>query len=424
MDYVWSCYGPESVLRDFLETGYDAFVTTSALGCGYTTRTNGWGVSGSGGSVLDHPGNGGDAWSVWNFSRWRYMPFAAKAGISAITGVANGSDILREWGVCPKLAEAGISADIVGTFLWVHTEGVHVPADVNRRGEMLAVPDYTERGAIEQGVFAFESLGKLIDFYRKSGVYDNSLILVLGDHGEHQERKFLQDRENGLLPGNAQPCLWIKPFESTHAFGSSAEPTGHSRVADLLRTAARGNPSEEDIRDILQSDKRVYRRIAMQGDGWTDWVVDRSGVFTIEEHQIPLSGGEQQRPLECVYRYPLHWKQMDKAKASFWSHGTGIDSRPFLSRYNRTMSIDFIVPDANKRYLLKLELFDSEGGMLRFRCDTPTSEWGDFQVHPHAIITVRNVVADATGMARVLCERSSGPDVDMAFASLMLQEEK
>jgi hypothetical protein len=71
-DYTWSCYGPESALRDFLETGHDVFVTTEELNCGYSTRTNDTRVVAElETSVLDSAGNGGDVWSIRNFTQWR-----------------------------------------------------------------------------------------------------------------------------------------------------------------------------------------------------------------------------------------------------------------------------------------------------------------------------------------------------------------
>lgn len=424
-DYAWSCYGPESALLDYLETGHDLFVTTDALGCGYASRTNRLAsAAGKAPSVLDHPGNGGDVWSIRNFTRWRWVPFGAKASVSFLTHIACGTEDFREWAVYPELAKAESDPDSPGAFLWIHTEGAHIPVLWNRRGEMLPAGDNSERGCVEQGVFIMEKLGELLDSLREKGAYDNSLILVLGDHGEHKEEIFRQDLHAGRLPRNARPCLWVKPASSTHDFRADDTPTGLARVADLLRAAARSNLSAEEIESILQSDKRIYRRMAFLGEGWTDWVVDRNGSFSVEEHTAAFDIRTADRPLQCGRKYPLFWKQLKDFDADFTFRNMGIEGYPALFKETREAAFEFRVPDTGKHYVLRVELYDTEGGSLRFRSDTPGAEWEEFPVRPHGEIVVRGVQADDSGIARVLFERASGPDIDVAFTSIMLEEEK
>lgn len=420
-DYAWSCYGPESALRDYLETGYNLFVTTGALGIGYASRTNQIAsVSGKATSVLDHPGNGGDVWSIRNFTRWRWMPFGAKASVSDLTGIASGTEDLREWAVYPELAKAPISTDSAGTFLWLHTEGVHIPVQWNRRGEMLPSGDNSEKGCEEQGVFIMEKLGELLDFYRKKGIYDHSLILVLGDHGKHDEQGFQHDGETWRLPRNARPALWVKPADTSDDFKASGLPTTHARVASLLKAAARRSLSEEDVGAILVADKRVYRRMALLGKEWTDWVVDPDGAFVVEEHSRSVA---KARPVVCGRRYPLFWRDLKTLDADFAFRNMGVDARPYLPRNTQEGSVEFCVPDVGKHYVLRLELNAAESGSLRFRCDSPGAEWTEFPVRPHGEIIVHGITADSSGMARVVFERASGPDVDVAFTSLMVEEE-
>lgn len=424
-DYAWSCYGQESALRDFLEIGYDVFVTTPGLGCGFATRTSGATArTEMGCSVLGRSGNGGDVWSVRNFTRWRYMPFAAKASVSSLTVLANGFEEPREWGLYPELDQATTSPDCRGTFLLVHTEGVHVPIRWNRFGEMLSQLDDSEEACLEMGVFIMGKLGDLMDSFRDKGVYDNSLIVVLGDHGEHKNRKFLQDKMNGCLPRNARPCLWVKPVGSTHGFISCEVPSGHAQMADLLKVAARKELSEENIKDILQADQRIYRRMALPGNRWTQWTVNRDGSFIVAEGQKSFSTGDTANPLQCGYKYPLLVRRMEKLHVDFAFQNMDNDGYPCLLRDTHAASIELRVPDISRQYVLRMELYDTEGGSLRFRSDTPGAEWEEFPVRPHGEIVVHNVAADASGIARVLFERAAGPDIDVAFTSLMLEAEK
>lgn len=400
-DYSWSCYGPESALRDYLEAGYDVFMTTGELDCGYSSRTNGvQTVSERSTSVLDAPGNGGDVWSIRNFTRWRWMPFAAKAIVSDLTGrvAKDATGGMEEWNVFPALSKARMDPSSEGTFLWIHTPGVHVPIRWNRRGELLPAENSTDRACIEQGIFIMGILGRLMDYYRAAGIYDNSLILVLGDHGMHSEGKFIQDKQAGILPTNARPCLWVKPMGSTHGFKSDVAPTTHAQVAAMLKAAVRENLSEEDIRGSLQADKRVYRQMAALGTGWTDWVVERDGTFTIEDHMASFAARNNAAPLQCRHLYSLHGKQMRDSRVDVvFSNVGGGTEYPYLPRETHDASLEFRVPDAGKRYVLQLELYLTQGGSLRARCDGPGAEWEEFPVKPHGTITVHGIQSDPSG---------------------------
>ena len=426
-DFAWSCYGPESALRDFLETGQDVFMTTEALDCGYSTRTNETqAVSGENTSVLDAPGNGGDVWSIRNFTRWRWMPFAAKAIVSDLTGrvARNATGGMGEWKVFPTLAKAGIDPSSLGTFLWLHTPGVHVPVTRSRHGELLPAENSTDQGCVEQGIFIMEMLGRLFDQYRKMGIYDNSLILILGDHGAHDEKTFQKDKKAGLLPGNARPCLWVKAPGVAHDFKGSGAPTSHSLVAELLKAAARKDLAEKDVEAILQSDKRVYRWMAVLGGNWTDWVVSRDGSFVVEEGKASFSARTDVRPLRCGQRYSLAWQQVKDFAVGVFFHNMGSGTEyPYLPVETHAASLEFRVPDVGKRYALQLELYVAQGGSLRARCDIPGAEWEEFPVTPHGTITVHGLQADSSGVARILIERAKGPHVAVSFTGLRLSEE-
>lgn len=427
-DFSWSSFGPQSALCDYLETGHDAFMAVSGLGCGYTTLTNGtpaspWLKT----SVLDVTGNDGDAWSIRNFTRWRWMPFVAKAIVSDLTvRVANNTEsVKRELGVYGLLEKAQTDSSITGTFLWVHTEGVHVPLCWNRRGEIIPFDETSERGCIEQGVFILNRLGDLLDSYRKAGIYDNSLILVLGDHGRHDDRTFLPDKLAGRLPGNARPCLWVKPMGETYEFKSDGTPTSHANVAVLLRAAARQNLSDKDITSILRAEKRVYRRMTVLGNGWTDWVVDGGGDVVVEEHSTSPLSGENVPPLRCNRRYSLDWRHAKDFEGRIVFRNTGCGTQyPYLPRDTHEASLEIRVPDSGKRYVLELDLYLSQGGRLRCRCDASDAEWEEFPVQVRGKITVHGVHADSSGIARILMERTTGPHVDVSFTGIRLTEER
>lgn len=421
-EYFWTCYASESALQNFLKAGHDVFMTTPGLECGYTNKKNMMDEKPRRQSVFTQSGNDEHVWSLADFVRWRWLPFAAKASCTELQRWNSGGGDSLEWAVYPELSKAETNPESPGVFLWVHTRGVHVPIGWNRRGELLPEQGVGEQSFVEQGVFVLQCLGELLDSFRQRDIYDKSLILVLGDHGRLSTRTFYQDQQDGRLPKCATPCLWVKPVGSTHEFTASEIPTSHANVADVLKVAARSGMTETEIQERLQSDERIYRHMALLGGGWTDWIVKRDGSFSIREttpFDIVKPSGN---PLECGRLYSLEYWSTTKIQADLFFAGSDIEGYPFMYRDKQKISIGFRVPDAGKSYVLRLELYDGEGGRLRFRCETADGEWQEFPVKPFARIDIRNVKADATGMARVVCERVPGPSVDVAFVSLRLDE--
>ena len=427
VDYVWSCYGEISALRDYLEVGHDVFVTTPALKCGYASRRDETRESGKHVmSAVDTAGNGGATWSIRDFSRWRWMPFCTKASCAGLTLIASGRNgEEREWGVYPKLSRGKLDPASPGTFLFVHTDGLHFPISRNRQGEMLADADGSDHAAIEQGIFVMKTLAELFEAYREMRIYDKSTILVLGDHGGNGREQNFRDRQEGRLPRNARACLWIKPAGSDHEFGTSNLPTSHANLAELFKRLAKGPLSEDAIKEVLQSDKRIFRLIGLWGANWTDWVVDADGAFTRMDQQQSLDSGAMKRPLKCGQHYPLEMRNPTvkiDADFSFMTDEGG--GGPVLWRHSQRLTIDLLVPDPSKKYALHLWLFDAKGGTLRFRDGATDAEGMEVPVEPSKEIVVRGLTASPSGMARVICERVSGPNVDVAFTTLMLEDEK
>ena len=427
VDYVWSCYGGSSALRNYIEAGHDVFVTTPGLHCGYAGRLDETRKSGKQAvSALDITGNGGATWSIRDFSRWRWMPFCIKASCAGLTMIASGHNgEEREWGVYPKLSRGKLNPASPGTFLFVHTDGLHYPISRNRYGEMLADTEASEHAAIEQGIFVMQTLAELMESYRGMGIYDQSTIMVLGDHGDHGREANFRDRQEGRLPRNARPCLWIKPAGSDHQFATSSLSTSHAKLAELFKRLANGPLSEDEIGEILRSDKRIFRLIGLWGANWTDWVVDANGAFTKEDQQISRESETMKRPLRCGQYYPLQMRNATAkidADFSFMTDEGG--GGPTLWRHSQRLTIDLLVPEPSKKYALHLWLFDAKGGVIRFRDEAADTAGVEVSVEPCKEIVVKGLSASPSGMARVICERVSGPAVDVAFTTLMLEEEK
>lgn len=425
-DYAWSCYSGASALSDFLEGGKAVYVTTVGLGCGYASdgATAGTGEKDDHG-VLARPGKVGGTWSVKDISRWRWLPFGAKAGAASLVELGTDSSReLREWIVYPILAAGQPRTDGKDVFVFVHTEGVHVPVRYNRRGEMLSGRPEGGDVCVEQGIFVLAELGRLMDSYREAGIYDRSLILVMGDHGGHGEQGNAQDQAERRLPRRARPCLWVKPEGSTHDFAASPLPTSHANVSALLKASVGRRLAEGEIQAILQSDRRTYREMALWGTGHKDWVVHRDGTFEIMENGISGDDGSNPKPLKTEHWYSLYWRDMGHNDADILFEGMAARAFPVFAAAADEVTLRLRVPDPERKYTLKLRTGESGHGRLLFHCDASGEEWQASEIVPYDTVVLRGMTAGKNGMATIAFRRGPGPREDIAFPSLLLEEER
>lgn len=427
-DYAWSCYSGDSALLAHLDAGHAAYMTTVGLGCGYMdeeTSAEENEDEGEKTSALDRKGKDGGTWSVREISRWRALPFGAKASAASLVELgADASGELREWSTYPLLAKGKIREDATGVFVLIHTEGVHVPVRYNRHGEMLAGSQGGGDPYVEQGIFVMKELAALMDSYREKGIYDNSLILVLGDHGGHGEQRNLQDVGQNQLPRRARPALWVKPEGCNHGFATCRLPTSHANVSRLLKAAAVRRLDAEEIQELLQSNRRVFREMALWGNGWKDWVVDRDGSFSMEESSLGANSASTPRPVKCGRLYSLYWKDMEKTDADIFFTGMEARAFPVFPAGKDEVSLSLRVPDPAQTYTLKLRTGETGNGRLRFRCIESGQEWQEQEAGPYGMVVLHGVASDSNGMATIVFNRVAGPREELAFPSLSLELER
>ncbi|MBR5712410.1 MAG: sulfatase-like hydrolase/transferase [Lachnospiraceae bacterium] len=114
------------------------------------------------------------------------------------------------------LTKVGISTNSTKkVFTFVHLDGPHDPDDsvaalVHDKG--AAAPDLT----IATARGSFEIIGEVIRQLKETGVYDNTTIIIVGDHGRKPEYMYF----TGLLDDKTVPiltALLIKPANAAHA---------------------------------------------------------------------------------------------------------------------------------------------------------------------------------------------------------------
>lgn len=413
--YFVSIFGGESALGDYLAEDASVYVSAMALGYGYTNRKISRRESDS--RV--------EGWKLEEILRFRWIPFAAKWKTARIMelGRPHSDSIDRENVAYPILAERPIQQENPLSFLFLHTMGVHFPILWNRQGDRLPSADDTFSGAVEAGIYVLKQLGALFDTFRDRGIYDNSLILVLADHGNHGHKA---DTPGGL-PGIARPFLWVKAPGAQKDFSSSNLATSHANIANLLRTACREAPGEEEVGHLLHSKRRLYREAF--GLNRTDWWVEDDGSVVMESGEMATSD-ENLRPLKAGHTYSFDLtgsgaSELDDIELSgfffrFWPRW--FNDRP-------EVRIRFRPPTAQGRWRVKLTVLpwmwspdemenNDRGACFRFH-----SERQEIELRTSGEADLRGLVADADGFLCITIEREAGIRSICRLTRLMVEEE-
>lgn len=428
MDFFWSMYGTNSVLADFLSAGWNAYVTTPGLGCGYAGgKIEEDGELSLGESIWTRPMKDGQPWTLSDITRFRMLPFGIKAPYAYLVGIGGGEKMEpREWNVYPLLGRADIGQGNPGVFLFVHTGGVHLPVMYDRHGHLLPSPASGENRDAEMGVYLLAQLGQLFDCYRERGLYDGATILVLADHGQHGARAYRQSEKDGKLPPNACPFLWIKPAGSQNAFGTSFLPTSHARICSLLKDLVQTDLGKEEIEDVLCAGKRRYRWVALNGVGWRDWIVDKDGTISFEESEpTEATVKAEMLPLHNGKTYFLGAKHAMLYKENpVFFHVENI-GYPSLRSGEREMSFAFKVGKANKKYILRFAIKGWDHSGMHFRQDIPGVEWVDATLNggEDQTIVLHGLLPDSDGIVKIIGERLGGEEGTIRFTQLVVDEE-
>lgn len=117
-------------------------------------------------------------------------------------------------------------------FKFIHIQGAHSPYRYNKNVEKITNATY------ETNIQACMTITKrYLDMLKEAGVYDNSVILVMADHGY----------EGGLAQGvdRQNPILFVKGFDENHALLLNDAPISYEDLQDAYVELLDGKQSNE-----------------------------------------------------------------------------------------------------------------------------------------------------------------------------------
>ncbi len=159
------------------------------------------------------------------------------------------------------------------SFRFVHTEGAHIPFKYDK--DLNILEDY---GTYEMKIEAsITMLNAYIERLKANGAYDNSVIIVMADHGNTD----LNEAEDMLVRAN--PMFMVKGFGERHEFARSDKPLSYEDLMGIYSKLLDGKTAQESTADIPDKRERLfmwYRNFRLENHIEEYVVTDKASEWT------------------------------------------------------------------------------------------------------------------------------------------------
>jgi hypothetical protein len=185
---------------------------------------------------------------------FKYLPYGLKQyvpiDLNAFDGLMDNSFMVYNSIFVENLRDADIKTTDSNQFKFIHLEGAHVPFKYN--ADVTIRPDYD--GTYELNI---EACATLTDYYltrlKEAGVYDNSVIIVLADHGYSEDLSGIP----GILD-RSNPFLMVKGIHEKHPFEISEQPVTYLDLSEALERLLDGETADTAFSFEQNPDGRRY----------------------------------------------------------------------------------------------------------------------------------------------------------------------
>lgn len=164
-------------------------------------------------------------------------------------------------------------------FSFIHVVGAHPPFVYDE--ELVR---HTEEGTYEDGVNASISIvNEYLKRLRENDMYDNSVIIVMSDHG-NGEKETTIDRSN--------PILYIKGINEKHDYEKSNKKISYANLNDAYMQLLKGDTSDKLFENLDNSKRRlIYSEIynpeltemVQTGNAWDTETLVETGTKYLRE---------------------------------------------------------------------------------------------------------------------------------------------
>ena len=267
-EYASTMFGENSLLMPYVKAGDPVYFSDQMLNYGYTNRRLG-DFSNIGTSLV----NDGPVFfrnsssipyiSLFDVVRFRLVPYKFKLLVlKKAYGVAMKGTVKVNYGsedfLYPLVASHPIGTEPKTTLSILHTSGVHGPITRDRLGNKLQEPTQEVAAYYEYCVYLMNKVAEFLGTLRSRGVYDNSTIILVADHGLEVLREGGVTADGSTGHGAESSILWVKPAGATGNMEFSSLATSNCRVADLVKRLATEDLKREDLDSVLFAKERRF----------------------------------------------------------------------------------------------------------------------------------------------------------------------
>ena len=227
--------------------------------------------------------------------------------------IQNGSNAIDNYAVLDFLPQLTDTASEKPAFISFVNELTHTP-------QYLSYPDYkpTDREVTEfgDGPFvkeahfhvnsaAIRELGKYFDYLKEIGVYDNTRIIIVSDHGRDVDAGIVPDQKEAGLPFEIEyvnPLLMVKDFDS-HGFKTDQTFMTNADVPALAADGLIENPVNVFTGKKISSEPKNEKIFIAYSHGWepeknnkNTFRLSDNQWFTVKDSIFDIKNWKQESP--------------------------------------------------------------------------------------------------------------------------------
>ncbi|MFA7685465.1 MAG: sulfatase-like hydrolase/transferase [Candidatus Gracilibacteria bacterium] len=188
-----------------------------------------------------------------------------------------------------KKAEVANSADQnydKGSFKYYHLIGIHPPLTIDENFQIKEL-EMTRENLKKQGIAMLKSMELLLEKLKKLGVYDNSMVIIIADHGLGTDinlNLYKRLKDSNKVPmkekGTALPLVLVKPFKATGEMKMSDSPVSLMDVPITVFKALgiTGDFVGRSMLDVSENENRTRRFL------YYDWA---NQYWKLEKRYLP-----------------------------------------------------------------------------------------------------------------------------------------
>lgn len=198
---------------------------------------------------------------ILNLALFKYTPFYLKSNftvdLSSFIKSREGLDGNFAYSYYNKDFDSNIEENSISTtdekvFKFIHIEGAHVPFDYDEYGNYLEDESgtYTQK---EQ--YTIVLLDKYLNELKESGVYDNSTIIILADHGYADGEGNDTDNQE-IINRRSNPILLVKKANESHDLVIDQSAITYEDLQGMYQNLLSGKDTWEGLLD--DNDRRRF----------------------------------------------------------------------------------------------------------------------------------------------------------------------